>query len=209
MTAPIERLLPQILRAAPSCPDLTALRELRQAARVLCERLPAWRATLTETVTTPADHVLATLPSGAQLHRIEKARIDTAELEPIALADLDARRPAWDLDEEEGNPRYITQVMAGGVSLYPRVEGELVLRGLLKPSDTATTLPARLMAEYGEIIARGALGAVLALPGTDFANPGLAAGHLGYFNQKTNVGAQARVRSGQQGARIRTKTRFF
>ena len=205
----LDTLLPEVMRLAPSCPEPTALRQLRVAARTLCERLPVWREVVTETVTAPEDHTLAALPSGSELHRIETARLGDAKLEPIALADLDMLRPGWETEEASGNPRYLTQLGEGRVTIYPGASGALRLRAILKPTLVATTIPAAVASGYREVIGRGAAGNILTLPDAEFANPSLGASHLAYFNRRTNSGAQAKVRSGQQGARPRTKTGWF
>lgn len=208
MMRDLDELLPQVMPLAPSCPEPVALRYLREAARQYCAAMSVWRDTDSFTVSAPEFEQLCTIPD-AEIVKIETAHLGDAKLEPVALADLDARHPNWYIDESEGPARYITQIGPDSVSLYPRATGTLKLRLVLKPSLQATMVPDVLVTRFAEIIGRGAAGNILLVPNTEYTNPSLGAAHLAYFNSKINTGARFRAQAGQQRAPQRTKPRFF
>lgn len=203
----LDELLPQVMPLAPSCPEVIALRYLREAARQYCQVMPVWRDTDSFTITAEQYEQLSSLPD-VEIVKIETAHLDETKLEPVAVGDLDQKHPNWFNSTDEGSARYVTQIGPDSVSLYPRAAGTLTMRLVLKPSLQARTVPEVLVTRYADIIGRGAAGNILLLPNTEFANPALGSAHLAFFNSKINVGAQLRARSGQQRAPLRTKARF-
>lgn len=204
----IDDLVPRALIYCRKAPEPVIARFLLEAARDYCEIMPVWRAVDTIEIFDPSLEILSTIPD-AEIVAIEHALLGERVLEPIALADLDDRHPTWMADQDLGTARYITQLAPATLQVYPRETGMLTVRLHLKPSLVAETLPDALVSAALDTVVRGAVGKMMALPDTEYTNPALAAAHLAFFASKTTFGAKLRHREGQQGARLRTKARYF
>ncbi|MBD9539921.1 hypothetical protein IB276_10690 [Ensifer sp. ENS04] len=204
-TVDIDDFLPQVLLYAPNCADQVAYRFLRETAREFCQRTNCWRESDEVTITAPDCEGVSTA-SDAEIHLIQRAELDGVPLEPRTVAWLDANEPGWETSTDITQARYITQLQPNTVTVFPRAEGKLTMRVVLKPSLSALTLPGFLLDQWGTEIGKGAAGRVLLLP--DSPNPNLGVGLLQEF--KDCLGAEAiRTAKGQQGARLRTKGSYL
>lgn len=203
----IDLVLPQVMRHAPKCPEPLALEEIRNAAIELCERTRLWRENDEITLQRPAAQGVCTVQD-ASIISIEWADLEGVELEPVTVPWLDDRHPRWSYDETEaGAARYITQLTPSTVTVYPRAEGLLRMRLILKPCLDAFTLPAFLREHHATVIGKGAAGRVLTTAG-EWANPQLGAALVGEFQSLLDT-LSLRATKGQQGARLRTKGRYL
>lgn len=203
----IEDLLPDVLTHAPSCPEPTALRFIRNAARDICQAGRLWRDTDSFQVTTPECEGLLTL-TDAEIEIIENATLDGNPLEPKTVGWLDVNVPDWETADEETPARYITQMGPNAVTLVPKSSGLLRLRLVLKPSRTASMVPSFLQDQYGAELAQGAAGHILLMPNVEWSNPNLGAAHHNAF-QATLDRIKITATKGQQDAPLRTRARFF
>lgn len=207
MMRDIDELLPQVLPYAPRCPEPTAIRFLREAAREVCKVSLLWRESDSFPVAAPDCEGVCTI-SDAAIERIESAFLDDRQLDPVTLPYLDSIEPGWRNAEDAGTPAdFITQLGPNTVTIYPRATGTLKIGLVLVPSMTALMLPDFLLDQYGIEIGKGAAGRVLALPNPDnpeMVNPSLASALLGEFSaflDRLRTGASR----GQQHARRRTR----
>lgn len=204
----IDDFLPQMRTYAPSVPDPLAFVYLRNAARDFCVRTHIWKDSDTFPVTMPDGEGLSAMQD-AEIVRIQHARLDGVDLEPVTTDWLDDNKPDWqDADTEENAAKYIAHLYENTVAIVPRQSGTLTCRLVLKPSQDALTLPAVLFSEHGEHIARGAAGLLMLTPGTEFTNPDMAAAFIGAFDRHVES-AKLRVARSKVGGRLRTKGSYF
>jgi hypothetical protein len=201
----LDVFLPRILPYAPGCAEPTAFASIIKAAQTFCERTRLWRDRDQFNVTPSSCNVVCA-PNGAELFEIESARFNGSDLEPIALADLDAKHPTW-RQMSAGAARWITQTEPGSVLLVPTTTGTLELSTLLRPADNAEQLP-DLFSQYTQVIADGALGDILMLPAQSFSNPDLAQFYSMRFDNRINELFNRTIK-GQQRAPVRSRPRFF
>ena len=224
-TRQLKDFLPLVLPHAPSCPRVVAEQYLRLSAIEWCERTRAWRHITTVTVDEQNEAIVA--PDYATIHEIERAEFtptggDTPfELCPTQFTALDRLA---DLSEAAGSavPEYITQVSPNTIALIPLAEGTVELSLFLKPrnddefsqtpgdplANTYNVVPEHLLIQSGEPIAEGALGRLLALRGTEWFDPKMAAYYRARFDKALDRSFQTQLR-GQHRARPRSKASFI
>lgn len=204
----IEDLFPRVKTHARSIPDPTARRVIVSAARAFCEATDLWKETDTFTVTDPESEAITTFPD-ANAYGVLAARMNGITLMPVTEAALDELEPGWAFETgvDESEPRYIIATAPDTIRLYPLGTGELQVRLLLEPKDKATTLPDWMML-HADIIAIGAAGMAMAMPGTDFFSPELAMKHEADFKHALGVLKMKAARTVVR-ARPRTKGRYF
>nr|WP_154384732.1 hypothetical protein [Aminobacter sp. MDW-2] len=199
--------MPEVLTYAPNCPEPTALKAIRDAARLLCKRTNIWRDTDEFQVTTPDCEGICTIPD-ASIHEIQSAELNDVDLLPKTIAWLDEHRPRWKTETEVASVgRFITQLAPNTVTIVPKAAGLLRARLILHPSRRATTIPEFLVEQYGQEIGKGAAGAVLLIPGELF-QPDLGAALTAAFEAKLST-IKTTTEKGQVGARLRTKGSYF
>lgn len=201
----LDAFMPRIMPYAPGCAEPTAFASIIKAAQAFCERTRLWRDRDQFNVTPTSCNVVCA-PSGAELFEIESARFNGFLLEPIALADLDAKYPTW-RQMSAGSPRWITQTEPGSVLLVPTGTGTLEISTILRPGDDAEQLP-DLFSQYTQVIADGALGDILMLPAQSFSDPQSALFYSMRFDNRIND-LLNRTIQGQQRAPMRAKARFL
>lgn len=209
----ILELLPRIHEVSPSCPEPTAIRHLRDAAIEFCRRTRIWRDYDEFPLRGARCDGIGTV-SEADIFEISHATVKdatgiVADLIPVTVDWLDRERTGW--RDDEGTPVYITQFGPGTVRVTPAPDSAsaltLRLELILVPSITAQRLIDPLVDTYGQAIADGALGRILATPG-DLAQPALAPVHAAAFEAALGRwGAQ--IPLGQQRVRRRTKPSTF
>ncbi|MBO3760345.1 hypothetical protein [Ciceribacter sp. L1K22] len=201
----IDDCLSAVLRYAPSASDIVARRCLIEAARSICDRLKNWRITDEMEITTPEMQGVVTAADVA-IVSIEAAELEGRKLDPITVIALDDRHPGWSYDTELGQARYVVQLEPNTVSVYPRQEGTLKCRLVLKPSLQAVEIPKFLREDYGEILGRGAAGIILTEPNSE--NPQLGLDHRAWFENQLNR-QDTKAKAGQHNAPLRTKGSYL
>ena len=223
-TIRLSAFLPYVLPHAPGVPNFVAEKYLRMAAIEFCERTRCWRK-ITE-VEVGADNAVALVaPYHAAIHMIEFASFSSesapkAPLTPTQFSDIGERYRA-DM-EQEGPPRYITQVTPNEVRIFPLATGTLEVSLFLKPrmgqdmatndpgdpiQDTFNLVPDFLLTQWGEPIAAGALSKLLVQPQKRWSNPQLAGFYLDRFNAACDSHFGQSIK-GQQRAPARSRFRF-
>lgn len=188
-------LLPYVLPHAPGCPAPTAEHHLRQAAIKFCVETLAWKYrtnfitsqapatgaalivtgdTLTTTdgepvnVASVTDGLMRTnyaiaLPTDAVLVKILRA---TSEGEKVNIVTPDEGEDMRD-DGIGNDSVWSEDLMTVDVAPTPTTVGVRIdLKVALRPSETATTLPAEITNQHAQAIADGALAGLLNITGT-------------------------------------------
>lgn len=203
----IEDMLPEVLIYARGCPELSALKHIRDAARRFCDQVRSWRDTDVFTVSTPASEGLCSIADAA-IVAIERARFDGYDLVPQTIRWLDENIDDWRSLEESSRALYITQLTPNTVTIVPKMTGALTAHLILKPSREALQLPEYLLTDHGTVIGQGAAARVLALPNTEYANPQLSL-KLDADFERSISSLSRKASKGQQGARLRSRPSFF
>lgn len=213
----IDDFLPRVLAHGTSIPDIVAITGLRDAARDFLQKVPLWRETDTFTVTAPECEAIITLPD-AELVRIDKARFREtssdawSDLTPTDAASLDNVDSDWDDEELEagvgGTPTHVLNIFPLGLTIYPKLAGQVNARLVLKPSQDAYRLPDVLYREHAEAIGQAAAAKAMMKPNTEYTNPQLALKMQSDFDMYCDRW-KLRVRRSQVNAPVRTKGSFF
>ncbi len=219
----IEEFIPRVQVEAPAAPEPLIERAIRQAAIRFCERTRLWRDHDTigtdgedaETIAVPSESVLyevaacAIAPPFLHDASTPPPLHNAIPLTPISMDDLSARWPNWRIMPIGGfGARHYVCPHFGSIQAIPRSSGTLIVEFILKPISEAQLLPDFLHRFYADDIAAGAAGIVLATPGKEFANPGLAMAMTKKFESR--LGALSNMgERGQQRAISRTKARFL
>ncbi|HRO00340.1 MAG TPA: hypothetical protein PLX43_02360 [Nitrobacter sp.] len=204
----IDEFLPLVLPRAGNAPEPLVVRCLRDAATRFCERAKLWKCTDT-IITAGADAEPISVPSDSVLYLITSCAIDDRPLDPITLAELAKKRPAWRTEDIGcAAASWYVSPERGTIQAVPRASGTLFVEFVAKPSARALTLPDFLLEEYGQDIADGAAGALLLMPNPAFANPQLGAGLSARFQSRLDSLSNDGIR-GQQGGRTRTRGRYL
>lgn len=204
---PLDEFLININQYAPTCPEPTAFWAIRQAAIDFCEATRSWRY---EDEFNVADQYAQGIsaPYGSVIAEIEEVRFDGCRLERVTPAYLDDRYHNWRDAEMTSGPQYVTQTEMNTIRIYPVQDGIVKVALWLKPSQDCEELPDYLSDQYREVIANGALGRILALPGKAFTNVQLAVAFSAAFAARLD-GLKTLGFKGQQRAPMRTRSANF
>ena len=207
-----KRFLPLILPYAKSAPDVLAEQCARFAAIDFCEVSRCWRHKAAVQI---SDHEgVLVAPDTAAIHEIEFAEFNGRPLTPTQFSDVQDRR--------EGAPLYISQVAPNRVTVMPWEAGGLEVSLFLKPLsdskfgtdlsdplfDRFNVVPEFLVTMHGNIIARGALARLLAMPDEPWTDMKMAAKYEAEFRLNCGSKFSQNIR-GQQRTRMRTKASWF
>lgn len=204
---PIDLFLPKVHQFAPGVSDPVAYEWIVQAAIEFCERTRAW-TDYDQYPLSGIDPSGVVAPVGAVIHEIAAVTFNDVQLEPTSPAQLDMAVPHWRSGRARGLPIYFTQMTPNTIAVAPLQAGLITAWLTLKPAPDATMLPDFLADQHRQVIADGALSRILALPGQPFSNPEMAQTMLAAFQYKLTTLA-TKGSTGQQRARLRTKSRMF
>ncbi len=180
-------LEPQVLATLPACPTPTIVRELRNAARELCERAECLRCSIeNEPVLQGITEVEFDLAEGYTLVRPITLNVGDVTLEATSETLLD--KDSWNWRDDVGSPvRYMRSTETlNAIKLYPIPDQDYIdapLRGevAIKPSRSATGMDEIILDRFETAIVSGALARLLIVSNTPWYNPQQAAYHRGLF----------------------------
>ena len=204
---PLDEFLININQFAPTCPEPTAFWAIRQAAIDFCEATRTWRYEDEFSVTDEYAQGITT-PFGSVLLDIEQVRFNGCPLKRVTNAYLDERYPRWRDAEMTSAPNYVTQTEMNTIRIHPVQDGTVRVALWLKPTQDCDELPDYLSDQYREVIANGALGRILAIPGKPFTNLQLAVAFSSAFAGKLD-GLRLMGFKGQQRGPMRTRSDTF
>jgi len=206
---PLEEIFPDIQFFVPNASYPVCRRFALEACRRFCINTGAW-LTSDDFYVTPDDKGvclgICTLEDTA-IERIDRARLNRTELEPKSRYWLDKHLYEWE-EGVGGTPVYITQLAENTVRIVPSEPGHLFLRIVAKPSLDAKTIPAMLVENYRDIVAKDAAGMLLMSPEADIANPNLGQALLQEAQQK-EADLRWRIHQTQAGAPLRVQPQWF
>ncbi len=196
-----------MLEKAPSCPEPTAIRHIRDAAIEFCRRTRCWRFEDTRTIDSADEGEFAVEPDST-VFEVSHARFGDVDLEARSADWLDKNVSGW-RTADPGTPKYLTQVEIGAVLISPPPSdpGTLVMELILVPSNDAEQLPDMLVDDYGTVVADGALARILVLP-ADFRDLQLATFYAAQFAEALGHWS-VQSAQGQQRAPLRTRPGGF
>ncbi len=216
---PLSDLLPLVRPHALACSIPFAMQALRIASIRFCERTRCWRHIASYNLTEQGGAVVA--PYYATIHQFETADLDGMMLEPTQYSHIEPiDRDA--VISASSQPRYVTQVEPGTVSVYPFKTGVLHLSLFLKPrigndwcpsidgpiEDAFDVVPEFLIQQHGSAIAEGALEAIFMTPAQPFTDYNLGADYRGKFEAAMD-GVKSSAIRGQQRAPLRVKPQWI
>jgi hypothetical protein len=216
-TTALSELLPLIRQHVPGCPNPLIVQELRMASIEFCERTKMWREEFAVTFDAQ-DHEITPF-NYAVIHEFEVATFDDGSGTEFGLMPVPHMMSnAQDRDvSTTAQPIYITQPYPDTVTLIPYGEGTVTIQAIMKPISRprygvvdATTwqarinvLPTFILDRYGETLATGALGRLMAMLGKRWSEPNMAAARLAMFRSELDALSNSNIR-GQQRAQIRS-----
>lgn len=187
------------------------------AAIEACERTKMWREEL-YVVFDAQDEVIQPI-AHATIHQFESADFDDGAglswpLQPVAY--VESTPPDRD-DTDESVPIYITQSSPGLITLIPFATGRVTIQAIMKPISSikygvtgGTTyqaiqnvIPTFMADMHADLLVKGALARLMAMPGKTWTNPSMAGAHLSLFRSELDRLTTYRT-TGQQRARSRT-----
>ena len=205
----LDTFLGHVRPYAPGVPDPAAYKAIRLAAIEFCERTRLWKFEDDYDVSVDDCNSGIFTPNGSVLHDIEIVLFNGTELHPSTTRDLDRREKGWRTGDLGGGlPKWYTQIDQSTLRIVPAMEGHLYVCFRLKPTQDATDLPEFISREYTEVIAWGALGRLLTIPGQSYSNPDLAQYYSAKFIDKIDR-LNTKGVTGQQNAPKRTRPSFF
>lgn len=163
------------------CPPPVITDYVRDTAIRVCERSFYWRERMTSISLTNGTHEYDyTPPAGSAVHAVLRAQVDDVPVPIISISEALEKFPEWD-STPVGKPRYICQVDANTVAVFPPPDTDgpypLELFVVLKPTRTATTMPQIVLDELEDVIVHGVLQHLLVMPNVSWTDRELAAYH--------------------------------
>jgi len=184
-----EDFLPSMMLDLPGCPDQIAIDEVRKAAIDLCKQSNIWKEDL---IPMPLQDGLHTMDfdfddnDNTGLISIEEAFHDDKELSITDTASMNRGAP-W-RTKTAISPDFIMIVQRVKFRIVPiptaLATGEILIHGILKPSQKSYEVPDFLYEEYADVIAAGAKKVLMMQPKKAWTNPKLA----GYYTNRWNTG---------------------
>lgn len=167
--ATVDAFMPQVWIHAPAATDPLVRMCIVSAAREFCDRSLIWRDWLACVKSvSPVTEYTFTLPTGAEIVRLEAVTLDDAEVpvESFTAPALDWQASPADLEQQAITDDLVKFRLTGA-----EVSGTVKARVALKPTTAATTLPDLLASRYLEGICAGAAARVLSTVGAEFYRP--------------------------------------
>lgn len=183
-------LEPQVLATLPACPTPTIIRELRNAARELCEKSECLRAPVeNEPVSAGLNEVEFDVNDDCSLVRPIILNLAGRTLDPTSETLLDEDDPNWRTTVGKPCAYMRSAELLNGIRVYPIPDRDYVtdpLKGelALKPSRTATGLDEVIMDRFETALVSGALARLLVVSNSPWYNPQQAAYHRQYFDDE-------------------------
>lgn len=194
MSVALTNWLKDLLPHTPGIVRAVAKREVIKAAREFFRDSTAWREVVQSAYFADGAYALTAVPQNADA---EVLRVLSVEANGTPLT-LKSERPTG--ERQDGTPTNWYPTGPDTFEVWPtpdQYDDEILVRVVLIPTDTATTLPDIASRSYFDGILDGALGRVYGHPAKPYSNPTLAEYHLRRFR---NAIAKAKGEVQQGGA---------
>lgn len=192
--------VPSVLLEVPTCPEIVALKAVRDTCIDFCDHTNYWQydLDLITAVANVAEYNLDELPDGTVLSSITSMTFQGLPVYPRTLEWLDTNRANWRKDYST-RPEYFLVQQIGQFQLvgYPSVTvvDAVRVRVALKPSRAATKVYDRLYEDYLDDIANGALARLMAMRGRPWSDQSLVE-HYNRLYELERGSAKVAVRKG-------------
>lgn len=177
---PLLDLYNAIAPQAPGLNEVSALDELRTAARALAHASKVSQESITTAVAAGGAFLAIDTPDSAvDAVGVMWIEYGKTRLHPINPMDLAERDPAW-RSRVPGRPQWYTQETADEVTLIPAAkdaEANVIMRIAYQPARGATKIDEVLVRHYEEALIDGALYRILRMPNCAWSNPAAAQQH--------------------------------
>jgi len=196
-----------VLSEAPSCPEFTAERAIRDACIDFCARTDLYRAEpQTLTVTRGVTDYELDSPTGTEPNHVKSILRDGRALEAVPYEDAFMNIELSDF----GPATYFSQYDNRNVLIGPKPEGRASLKVLytLKPTQSSTTIPDTIGLEHRETLVAGALFRLQMMSGQPWMD-GAAAGANRQLYERGVAAAMRQAKYGHGGAALTVKSREF
>lgn len=179
--------VPEVLAAAPDCPNPTIIRTVRQAVRDLCEKADCYRFTIdNQGVGINVNDIEIDVPVGTSLHKVIKLTLGKTNLEASSVTLENDRDPEW--RTRVGTPKYYLRSTEelNNIIISPKAEKAFSSPGLigevaLKPTLTATEVSDVFIDRYYQTIVDGAIFKLLTIASAPWYNPQQGSQHGAMF----------------------------
>jgi hypothetical protein len=204
---------PDLQPHLPECPTPIIEHELKRAAQAFFTGSKAWIITPTETAVAAdtAEVAVALGDATVEMVQILKGWYDSANLDILAVGDLDARY-VDDWTEHTGSPTDMVQMSPFSVRLYPIPEVDastgLKVRVAVRPSESSTGLPDDIAAKFRDAMITGAKARLMLYPGKPWTNVELGAAMSALFEQQIDSARLAAFKSFGRGS-LSTQASWF
>jgi len=196
-------LLPELLVDVDGCPEVTALAQLRNAARDFCATTHVWTVTLDD-FNTVANTSAYALQLPAQSTPVRLARVNVGDEKGVDIFEPETAKAALDC----GRQRPFAWLDQGQLRIGPtpnRVMSVSVQLSL-KPSLNADEIPDWIAEEHAEKLRAGARERLFAMPRKDWTD--LTASQLAAGEFSSGAGAAA-INKTKGRARARSRRSTF
>ena len=201
----VDQILPEVIPAAPGCPDEIARRAIRSAAMEFFRDSQVWRVTITGAAAIAGfREVSLPIPGGTFVQRVYWVRLSGRDLKGVS--------ERWiGTDEVRGRPtEYAVPPGSKTLLLNPIPTTNELSPGLtahlaLVPGFDTVSIPEDLVERYRMALVHGGIRNVLATPGASWANTRLAGDYAHFFE---TAKTQARRAGDADNAPITRKVRY-
>lgn len=195
---PLSDLYTAIAASAPGLNEISAIDELRRAARVLARESMASAESMPTSVTVGGQYV-AVDEADSQVEPVGVLWVQygSRRLHPITLNDLTIKNPGWRA-LPRGAPMEFVLETIDELTLIPtpdKDEATVILRVAYQPKRDADSIDEVLVRHYEEGIIDGALSRILGMPNTTWHNPTEAAMAKDRFETAVSRARQDGVRN--------------
>lgn len=187
-------LLQHVLPEVHGCSDPLAEQAIRDAAIEFCRRSRIWVVACDPADVTALEGAYdIDLPADSSLIQIASVRIAGQDLIDAASTDKLDEQCRHDWDTKTGYPRYYTQIddesfLCTPIPDFTKPDG-LLVRLIVKPSQSSTGYPNWINERYQEYIVAGAKARLMKKQGQPWYNPGQAASYESDYDSGIAVAA--------------------
>jgi len=185
----VSGLTAMVTPEVPGCPDFVANQAVIQTAIKFCRMSEYWREELAAIGTTAGQSTYTLSPPSAEstIEKVLSVRHNGYVLYPTTEENLDDKLSGWRLitcTQAEGWVSTDRNIVRLVYTPSVTAASAIIAKVVLKPSQTATTIPQFLFDHYADQIASGAKSRLMAMPNVPWSNPALS----DYYKQDFRLG---------------------
>lgn len=209
MLVDFERLIPNISKHAPQCPDPTIEAAITNVLRDMCRKLRCWHVDDDFTLSGDNPEIMIA-PDGAIIYELGTVTCKGVPLDPITFQRM-SHLIARDRGAQNGGgtPRFYCLNDSGRMIVHPNTAGStLHVSAYLSPDYRGDMIPDHILEQYGNTIENGALASILIIPDQPWTNPQLASIHAARYQSQIDDNSTRWIQ-GAQAAPLRIRAQFM